>query len=63
MNLFNCECLNPRLQNVLNIYSNNKGRIREINTLMRDLTEVTHVLVNNNVFINEPNMLHSVNLK
>jgi hypothetical protein len=30
---------------------------------MRDLTEVTHVLVNNNVFINEPNMLHSVNLK
>ena len=48
----NCECLNPRLQHVFNIYSNNDGRITEINTLMEDLTEIKHVSVNNNVCIN-----------
>jgi len=61
VNPFNSECLNPRLQHVLNIYSNNNGRITAINTLMKDLTEVKNVLVNNNVFINELNMFQAVN--
>jgi putative salt-induced outer membrane protein YdiY len=42
-------------------WGNNNGRITEINTLMKVLTEVTHVIVNNTVFINELSMFQSVN--
>jgi len=41
-------------------WGNNNGRITEINTLMKVLTEVTHVIVNNTVFINELNMFQYV---